>query len=69
LLRGIARLEFDKVTVWNIDRLARLMTELLKVLGELKAKGVGLYIDPIAIDITTPARELLFNIAGVMAQS
>lgn len=68
LLKGIARREFDKVAVWNIDRLARSMTELLKVLGELKAKGVGLYIDQLAIDTATPAGELLFNIAGAMAQ-
>lgn len=68
LLKGIARREFDKVAVWNIDRLARSMTELLKVLGELKAKGIGLYIDQLAIDTATPAGELLFNIAGAMAQ-
>lgn len=68
LLKGIARKDFDKVLVWNIDRLARSMTELLKVLGELKAKGVGLYIDQLAIDTATPAGELLFNIAGAMAQ-
>lgn len=68
LLKGIARREFDKVAVWNIDRLARSMTELLKVLGELKAKGVALYIDQLAIDTATPAGELLFNIAGAMAQ-
>lgn len=68
LLKGIARREFDKVLVWNIDRPARSMTELLKLLGELKAKGVGLYIDQLAIDTATPAGELLFNIAGAMAQ-
>jgi DNA invertase Pin-like site-specific DNA recombinase len=68
LLKGIARRDFDKVLVWNIDRLARSMTELLKTLGELKAKGVGLYIDQLAIDTATPAGELLFNIAGAMAQ-
>lgn len=68
LLKGIARREFDKVAVWNIDRLARSMTELLKILGELKAKGVALYIDQLAIDTATPAGELLFNIAGAMAQ-
>lgn len=68
LLTGIARKSFDKVLVWNIDRLARSTTELLKLLGELKAKGVGLYIDQLAIDTATPAGELLFNIAGAMAQ-
>lgn len=68
LLKGIARRDFDKVLVWNIDRLARSMTELLKTLGELKAKDVGLYIDQLAIDTATPAGELLFNIAGAMAQ-
>jgi DNA invertase Pin-like site-specific DNA recombinase len=68
LLKGIARRDFDKVAVWNIDRLARSMTELLKVLGELKAKGVALYIEQLAIDTATPAGELLFNIAGAMAQ-
>jgi DNA invertase Pin-like site-specific DNA recombinase len=68
LLKGIARREFDKVAVWNIDRLARSMTELLKVLGELKSKGIALYIDQLAIDTATPAGELLFNIAGAMAQ-
>jgi DNA invertase Pin-like site-specific DNA recombinase len=68
LLKGIAKREFDKVLIWSLDRLARSMTELLKTLGELKAKGVGLYIDQLAIDTATPAGELLFNIAGAMAQ-
>jgi DNA invertase Pin-like site-specific DNA recombinase len=68
LLKGIARRDFDKVAIFNIDRLARSMTELLKVLEELKAKRVGLYIDQLAIDTATPAGELLFNIAGAMAQ-
>lgn len=68
MLKGVARKDFDKLVIFNIDRLARSMTELLKVLGELKAKRIGLYVDQLAIDTDTPAGELLFNIAGAMAQ-
>ena len=68
MLKAVARREFDKVLVWNIDRLARSMTELLKVLGELKAKGVDLYIDQMAVDTATPSGELLFHVAGAVGQ-
>lgn len=68
LLKGIARKDFDKVAIWHVDRLARSMKELLFVMGELKGKGVALYIDQMAVDTDTPTGELMLNLVGVLAQ-
>lgn len=68
MLKGVARREFDKVAIFNIDRLARSTSELTKTLGEMKAKRVALYVDQLAIDTDTPAGEMLFTVVGAMAQ-
>lgn len=68
MLKGVARREFDKVLVWSLDRLARSMSELVKIIGELKAKQIGLFIDQLAVDTATPAGELMFHLVGAMAQ-
>jgi DNA invertase Pin-like site-specific DNA recombinase len=44
LLDGVMRRDFDKVMAWSVDRLGRSLPDLLAFMGELKAKGVDLYL-------------------------
>ena len=68
LLRGVARREFDLVAAWSVDRLGRSLQDLVASLGELQAKGVGLYLHQQGIDTTTPAGKALFQMLGVFAE-
>jgi DNA invertase Pin-like site-specific DNA recombinase len=44
LWKGIARREFDVVAASSVDRLGRSLQDLIGLLGEMKAKGVDLYL-------------------------
>lgn len=68
LLRGVARKEFDLVASWSVDRLGRSLMHLVELLGELHAKGIGLYLHQQGIDTTTPGGKALFQMAGVFAE-
>ena len=52
--RGWPRGDFDKVMAWSVDRLGRSLPDLLTFMGELKAKGVDLYLHQQALDTSTP---------------
>jgi len=69
MLLRIKRREFDVLVVWKLDRLARSLHHLIDVLhGELKPRNIQFISITEAIDTTTPAGELVFNILGAMAQ-
>ena len=68
LMAGIARKEFDLLATWSVDRLGRSLQHLLGVLGELKAKGVDLYLHQQGLDTSTPAGRALFQMLGVFAE-
>src|SRR5216684_706669 len=68
LLHGVARKEFDVVAAWSVDRLGRSLQHLLGFLGELRAKGVDLYLHQQGIDTSTPAGKALFQMLGVFAE-
>jgi DNA invertase Pin-like site-specific DNA recombinase len=68
LLKGVARREFDLIAAWSVDRLGRSLQDLVATLGELQAKGVGLYLHQQGIDTTTPAGKALFQMLGVFAE-
>jgi DNA invertase Pin-like site-specific DNA recombinase len=68
LLKGVTRKEFDLVMSWSVDRLGRSLQDLLSLLGELHAKGVGLYLHQQGLDTTTPAGTAMFQVMGVFAQ-
>jgi DNA invertase Pin-like site-specific DNA recombinase len=68
LLQGVARKEFDIVAAWSVDRLGRSLQQLLAFLGELKAKGVDLYLHQQGVDTSTPAGRALFQMLGVFAE-
>jgi DNA invertase Pin-like site-specific DNA recombinase len=60
--------EADIVVVLRLDRLARSLTELLKLGGEFQKAGVQLAAVDGEIDTTTATGEAFFNMRGVLAQ-
>jgi DNA invertase Pin-like site-specific DNA recombinase len=68
LLKGVYRRDFDVVAVWSVDRLGRSLPDLLALLGEFQAKGVGLYLHLQGIDTSTPAGRTLFSVLGIFAE-
>jgi DNA invertase Pin-like site-specific DNA recombinase len=68
MLKDAQRRKFDIVMAWSIDRIGRSLIDLLNTIETLKACGVDLYLDQQAIDTTTPAGTLLFQITGAFAE-
>src|SRR5664279_5314146 len=68
MLKAVTRREFDMVAAWSVDRLGRSLTDLLDVLGELHAAGVGLYLHQQGLDTTTPSGRAMFQMMGVFAE-
>lgn len=68
LMLAVARKEVDIVAAWDVSRLGRSLTDLLGFLGELHAKGVGLYLHQQGLDTTTPAGRAMFQMMGVFAE-
>jgi DNA invertase Pin-like site-specific DNA recombinase len=68
LLLGIQRKDFNVVAAWSVDRLGRSLQHLLGFLGELRAKGVDLYLHQQGVDTSTPAGKALFQMLGVFAE-
>lgn len=59
---------FDVVAAWSVDRLGRSLRDLLSFLAGLDVAKVGLYLHKQAIDTTTPAGRMLFQMLGVIAE-
>jgi DNA invertase Pin-like site-specific DNA recombinase len=68
MLKDAQRRRFDVVMAWAIDRLGRSLIDLLGTIQTLEACGVDLYLDQQAIDTTTPAGKLMFQITGAFAE-
>jgi DNA invertase Pin-like site-specific DNA recombinase len=65
--KDACRRKFDVVMVWAIDRLGRSLVDLLGTIQGLEACDVDLCFDQQAIDSTTPAGKLMFQITGTFA--
>ena len=68
MLKDAQRRRFDVVMTWAIDRLGRSLIDLLDTIQALEAYGVDLYLDQQALDTTTPAGKLMFQITGAFAE-
>jgi DNA invertase Pin-like site-specific DNA recombinase len=68
LLNDAKRRRFDVVMAWAIDRLGRSLIDLLGTIQELEACGVDLFLEQQAIDTTTPAGKLMFQVCGAFAE-
>lgn len=58
----------DKLVVWKLDRLARNMRDLLKIVDDLKKKGASLEILDQAIDTSTASGNAFLQMLGVFAE-
>ena len=58
----------DVLVVWKLDRLGRSLSHLIRIVEELKGRGVAFRSLTEAIDTTTAHGEFLFNLFGSLAQ-
>ncbi|WP_349963195.1 recombinase family protein [Rhizobium sp. ZPR3] len=58
----------DVMVVWKLDRLGRSLSHLIRIVDELKERGVAFHSLTEQMDTTTPHGEFLFNIFGSLAQ-
>jgi len=68
MLNDAKRRRFDVVMAWAIDRLGRSLIDLLGTIQELEACGVDLFLEQQAIDTTTPAGKLMFQVCGAFSE-
>jgi DNA invertase Pin-like site-specific DNA recombinase len=68
MLKDASRGRFDVVLAWALDRLGRSLIDLLETLGELEAAAVALVLHQQAIDTTTPAGRMFFQVTGAFAE-
>ena len=60
--------EGDVLVITKLDRLARSLTDLLKITATLNSKGVQLRCLDQAIDTTTPEGRMTYQILGAVAE-
>jgi DNA invertase Pin-like site-specific DNA recombinase len=68
LLKDASRGRFNVVLAWALDRLGRSLLDLLDTLGELETVGVALVLHQQAIDTTTAAGRMFFQVTGAFAE-
>lgn len=68
LLKAIARREIDIAMAWSVDRLGRSLSDLIGFLADIQAKGCDLFLHQQALDTSTPAGRMVFQLAGVFAE-
>jgi DNA invertase Pin-like site-specific DNA recombinase len=66
MLKDASKRKFDVIMAWAIDRLGRSLIRSARHHPE--ACGVDLYLDQQAIDTTTPAGRLMFQVTGAFAE-
>ena len=60
--------EGDILVVAKLDRLARSMRDLMKIIDAIKTKKAALRIVNLGLDTTSPTGELILNVLGSIAQ-
>jgi DNA invertase Pin-like site-specific DNA recombinase len=58
----------DTLVVTKLDRLARSVADLVRILGRLGEKGVTLRVMQIGLDTSTPTGKLMLNLLGSIAE-
>jgi DNA invertase Pin-like site-specific DNA recombinase len=62
------RATYDVLMLWAIDRLGRSLSDLLATMQTLADCKTDLFIEQQALDTTTPAGRLLFQVSGAFAE-
>lgn len=60
--------EGDTLVVWRLDRLGRNLEDLIRIAGQLEARGVKFKSLTEAIDTSGPAGKLVFHMFGALAE-
>ena len=60
--------EGDAIAVTKLDRLARSVADLVRIVERLTKKGVGLRILAMGVDTATPTGKLVVNVLGAIGQ-
>jgi DNA invertase Pin-like site-specific DNA recombinase len=68
LMKAAQRRRFDAVWVWRFDRFARSLRHLVSALDEFRALGIDFLSHQEAVDTSTPAGRMLFQVIGAMAE-
>ncbi len=68
LMRDARRGRFKSVLVWRFDRFARSLKHLVTALEEFRSLGVEFLSHQEAVDTSTPAGRMLFQVIGAMAE-
>jgi DNA invertase Pin-like site-specific DNA recombinase len=58
----------DTLVVWRMDRLARSVSDLIKLMEDLREREINFISLTERIDTSTPQGKLLFNITAAFAQ-
>lgn len=58
----------DTLAVYKLDRLARSLVDLLRILGGLEARGIGVRSLTEPLDTSTPAGRLMVQLLGAVAE-
>lgn len=67
-LTDATRGRYDVLMAWSVDRLGRSLPDLINTLVELKGASVDLYLQQQAIDTSTPAGRMVYQMLGVIAE-
>ena len=68
LMADARRRKFDVVVVWRFDRFARSTSHLLRALEEFHSLRIDFVSVTEAIDTSTPAGKMVFNVLGAVAE-
>ena len=68
LMKDARRRKFDAVWCWRFDRFARSLRHLVTALDEFRALGIDFLAHQEAVDTSTPAGRMLFQVIGAMAE-
>jgi DNA invertase Pin-like site-specific DNA recombinase len=68
MLKAVAKGKVDVVMAWSVDRLARSITNLMAILGDVNGAGANLFLLQSGLDTTTPSGRAVFGILGVVAE-